>query len=619
MAFSRAATEPILILNGAVTTKTRVRTIRRSAGGKTMDSCVFEGTELGSTESILADLELAQFNAGNFLVEVKLRDRNGAEFLVHRGRVMSTNFEVSSESGETIVVTSRLDEHMFGHPLFEHDMLFQPERAVPSKARLTGDQTFNEIIDGRVIPNKYAFDQWFIHLDSIPVAQLPNLDNPDMEFWSLKEIIHYLCWLLNPDQTYVRNPLFADLVAPDLDDKDVVRNLNVPLGTYLPNALDRVLHPYGYDWAVDYTAAGGPKIRVFAKNTSWDGAPIDFDLQALGAEFDSTQSEVFAFNLEFDVSQGSHRDTNIIAGKPLVEGTFKLIPGWDPAYDDLKDSDLQDGPAADADPARQDAWRKWVLNENGDYNTWDLARGGAGVEHDFNDSIGRPMLIVRRRRFLPCITLNPDMSPAGRHSGGVDVEFRDSSGDWRSITQNSSGNGCSVLRRECGIIINAKNSSTSKAFKGISLANLEVRVTAAVELDEHDLIAVFTPASETFLVDKKVLHVNHVKEFPHHIVAQESKYFGTARESSAADPAVAAVALGTKLNTQYEPATITGTLHIDGLHVTAEVGKTVTGLNGRNIGFNAHKNVAKMKFPQIKEVQYDIQTQATSVRLEFSQ
>jgi hypothetical protein len=211
------------------------------------------------------------------------------------------------------------------------------------------------------------------------------------------------------------------------------------------------------------------------------------------------------------------------------------------------------------------------------------------------------------------------MTPAGRHGGGVDVEFRDSSGSWRSITQNASGNGCSILRRECGIVINSKIIA-NPAFFGIGLANLEVRVTASVELDYHDFNIEQPAITETFLADRKYLHVNNIREFPVHKVSPKSKYFGTARENAEIDPGgIASFDLTEKLSKQYEPATMTGTLHIDGLHVQAEVGKTVTGLSGRNIGFNVHKKVAKMKFPQIKEVQYDIQQQSTSVRLEFSQ
>ncbi len=275
-------------------------------------------------EPTFSDRQLAEYFADDGLVEIYISDPSN---IVHFGRIVGGR-AVSTESQVTYILTSRLDGHMLGHPLWGVDVAdyevsddTRPRVFSRRIVNIAVDCVFNPLVDGRPVPNMH-----------LPGGNTPLMRDPDSistitdnentaSFWTLSHAVTYLCYLLNPE-TYVANPDLSDAqsVLPFRE----LPQTRIPIGMTLTKALDRLLKPYGCSWFVDPVRR---TIRFIGQPGSGPGIQV-------------TQP-VAAHNFEWDHVDQTATRAMVMGGYLRKEATFELMPAWEEKYDGYTMSQCQ--------------------------------------------------------------------------------------------------------------------------------------------------------------------------------------------------------------------------------------------------------------------------------------
>jgi len=248
----------------------------------------------------------------------------------------------------------------------------------------------------------------------------------------------------------------------------------------------------------------------------------------------------------------------------LYESTFELQPGWDPSQEDA-DVTAYRRSAGSAFDAVADVFRKWVLNEAGDYcgSPWELSG-----PYDFSGVFGTESYLPRRRRLLPSISTD-----ALGQSRGVQVELSyDGGTTWRRY-----GGAVRVLREECGVYL-AGDRLSSELYRAAKAGDLRCRVTASVESDAR-LTA--TAAREGLASEGRGRRrwVDVSGDFRRRVVCASSVWSGgpsTARDDTAALEALAAALFESQ---RYAP--VRGTAVLPTFSTSYRVGDAVDGVRYR--------------------------------------
>ena len=192
--------------------------------------------------------------------------------------------------------------------------------------------------------------------------------------------------------------------------------------------------------------------------------------QRPGTRYDSgaTTLAAVAVRMHFDaaprryVARGDRR---------LYESTFDLVRGWNDALATYVPEDFS--PSANPDfAAVRDVFRKWVLNEAGDYAAAPYSRGPAP---DLSALFDGDPYVSRRRRFLPCLSRDA----LGR-SHGVYVEVSlDGGAAWERLNLAAR-----VLAAECGVYL-TDDPLPPRYLMAVMRGQARVRVTATVESDSR--------------------------------------------------------------------------------------------------------------------------------------
>jgi hypothetical protein len=156
--------------------------------------------------------------------------------------------------------------------------------------------------------------------------------------------------------------------------------------------------------------------------------------------------------------------------RKVYESTFDLVAGWDAALETYDPDDFSPSAAGDAFAPRRDVFRKWVLNETGEYAAAPYNRGPAP---DLAAVFEGAATVARRRRLLPCVSRDS----LGR-SRGVAVEVSLDAGEsWEQPALAAR-----VLSDEAGVALTddpLPPRYLAAAMRGL----VRVRVTAALESD----------------------------------------------------------------------------------------------------------------------------------------
>lgn len=601
-----------ILFGGTPLDNCEVLRVQRSAGGRRLDFAEYE-----IKPGDLQPLQDAAVQSG-MGTEVRISAViDGSPRIIHWGYTSRQNWSIS-ESAEAVRIISRTEPHHFGKPLYGARYITTSGERVD----ITGAPVvFNPVIDDKRTQNRSkntnddpGSPYCFVNPESArtPKARANighgegTLDKP--QFWLLCDAAHYLCWYLNSGETYIKNPTLEELKSILGEDTELVRDVSIPVGVNLPEALDRLLEPLGFSWFVSHPSLSERKLKFFKRST---GDQVQVKLQRPPEFLDRSLTELAENDIAFSIGEMANKIT-VLGDYIEVEGTWELYRAWPSGDDSLGTGSAHElAMSADEFASKQNVWRKWVLNEAGDYNNM---RSEITAARTLNSEFGENQLPIRRR-FLPTLTkysdTNDDPAPAGEHRG-IAIEFWDGA-EWKKIP-NSNDFSVEVLEKECGIYFRGENIPMEIADQG---AQAKVRVTATLRGDKRiSYTASRQEQSPSGLDIERVIDAR--ERFQKRYRHSTSIYVGdSAYEADATDDTTSLQSYAEKLRDAMDVATIEGELTIDGLDNNFELGQVVTKIQGREISLAARSPSAEQqRYPSIMGITYDVDDQATILTLE---
>lgn len=286
------------------------------------------------------------------------------------------------------------------------------------------------------------------------------------KFWTYAQAIDYLlCEYLPPGRLHT--PSIQQLRA--LTDNQIVRDLDVT-GLNLTEAIQRCCERIGLDFKfVPRLVESGPSQAIaFCKDGT--GRTVELNYQQPGQQLSISKTNIAALHSRKNLWPVTHRYIGQGDFK-VYEATFDLVKAWDPAD---QDTDYEKfSPSSNPDFYKlKDVYRKWCLNEAGQYTPAPYNRGPA---FDFSKVFQTGNFSHRRRRFWPALTTDKQGNPLGYY---LQVSYDGGLHSWQYLAAFSN------LLDECGIWLASDRLDVDTwiaALKGV----LKFRITASVISDER--------------------------------------------------------------------------------------------------------------------------------------
>ena len=615
MTHQKQAPKTFVRFNGVLTPAAHPLSADLFTGGRRLDNATIEILAVGKQKagSEFHNLDFKNFKQSEVEISTKIPGR--PEVVIHWGKVAGYSMR-HDDKGEVFHIVSRQEQHHFGDPL----------KSIPVWSHGTVVTThkplvFNEEIDGKIFYNRSPHilggQSVFVDPESIRSALSQSYENTvDAEPWNIQTAAHFLCNWLNPNETYIKNPSFANLgiLPPDLR---LLRNHKIKYGLFLPLALDELLEPYGYSWFV-FLSRGKRQIKVFKRGV---GTVRTLLMQAPGSSVDMDKTNVEGVNLGFDVTSRAFNAVTVMGDYEAYEVTVELMPAWEAALDATDPADLQrDAEAWETDRSLSRVWRDWVLNEAGDYERYDFPRA-----FNLNSIFGKDAWYPHRRKFHPCITLGPDGAPIGQ-TGGIVVEWWNwEENAWLPLDViGAESRHVRILERECGIRFDGAVIPWELYDQGADHHASQwtrVRVTATIIADRRAVVS--KAADSSLIADLKEFVLDAPSRFKLRTVHYTSQYaaqvFAGTLKSTEVDDTGAMGALASELLDNWNQASIDGnvTLTGPGFNIQQTLGDPLGGVSGRNVRFST--NAAGSKFPTVVGLRLDFPQQTTTVTLDTYQ
>jgi len=308
--------------------------------------------------------------------------------------------------------------------------------------------------------------------------------------WGVADAIGYLLG------AYV---LPCDLHWPDIEqlgtlaEQRPLRDLNVT-GLSLLQALQRCCQTGGLQFRFEpHPVPSGPgQAIVFYRNGC--GRTVELDCQPAGAAPSLSRTNIASLHSERAFYPVTHRHIGQGDFK-TYEATFELVKAWDPALEDINYALF----CPSTNPQfyeRKDVYRKWCLNEAGDYTA---APYNQGEPFNFSRIFESVEYIRSHRRFWPALSANQQ----GKSLGYVLEVSYDAGMHWWTYVDAFDN-----LLDECGVWLSSDQLDVDTWVAALK-DGLKVRITASVVSDERlTSIAVDGPMTSTVPV------VDHVITLP---------------------------------------------------------------------------------------------------------
>lgn len=290
-------------------------------------------------------------------------------------------------------------------------------------------------------------------------------ESSQSKFFSCAEAIDYLlCEYLLRGQ--LQTPSIEQLRA--LTEDQTVRDLNVT-GLNLLEALQRCCSKAGLRFKfVPRQAATGPvQAIMFYKNGI--GRVVELNCQQTNQQLSISKTNIANLSSRKDFWPVTHKYIGQGDFK-VFEATFELVKAWDPMDEDTNYHKFS--PSTNPDFYKvKDVYRKWALNEAGDYSAAPYNQGPA---FDFSSIFGSSNFTCHRRRFWPALTTDKQ----GRSLDYFLQVSYDGEHWWQYLYAFNN------LLDECGIWLSSDQLDVNTwvaALKGV----LKFRITASVVSDER--------------------------------------------------------------------------------------------------------------------------------------
>lgn len=560
--------------------------------------------------------------------ELKDSDESTRDELLFQGEIDAADLSIES-GNEKKTLTARIAQHHFVLPV-QGIRYWRDGNSISSLYDYPLE--FNPLVDGKVFDNmilpanpedgiegilaarndeEYAI---FVDPDSIsPTALKHHHGKPQR--WTLREAVRFLCYEHNREigfstmKPVIRNPDEGDL-AEVLKDADYpkIRNVTIPLGTWLPQALDHLLNPSGFGWFLSPTVTEGDvegqqQIVIYRRGR---GPERTLLLQKIADRLDVTKSNISRLNVKYDVGTVVNA-IKVLGSFAEREITVELYRAWP---DNLDDS------ISDETPSDSDAGRLWLANEGGDitFVRYHGPDSPPKIAYNLDNS---DMGVIKRRPLSDCLTYRTrtrseeEQEEDESEEGGseaepetkqklerqpVSLEISTDDGEtWSDARflaedgeENQDWHGWRLLSDQIGIRITGK---IPELLQETDPSRLRMRITGTIKLDyrisyvtEDDpesantnRVVQYIDASDRFHDRRRTTADEHnVGEFASVLTGDLDE-----RDDTEAIEEYARELLKTQRMTQ-----ITASFPIPGIDTSWEVGDVITKVEGREISFN---------------------------------
>jgi hypothetical protein len=283
--------------------------------------------------------------------------------------------------------------------------------------------------------------------------------------WTRAEVILYLLSEHLP---------FGRLQLPELDQLEAIMGNQVceeldVTGIDLVSALRKCCAQAGirFKFVPSLSTTGPSQQMVFYRPGS--GGQVEVNCQHIGQELSVSKTTVLGLQSEKDFWPITHRYIGRGDYK-FFEATFDLIKAWDPAGEGGNQSDY----STDAEDFEQvrNVYRKWCLNEAGDYSEPPYNQDDA---FDFSWIFETDLYVQRRRKFVEALSTDSTGQSLGYF---LQVSY-DNGATWQKYLEDFD-----VLDDECGVWLSSTDLDND-LWSAATSEQLKFRITASVVSDER--------------------------------------------------------------------------------------------------------------------------------------
>jgi hypothetical protein len=336
-------------------------------------------------------------------------------------------------------------------------------------------------------------------------------DSPQTRFWSYAQVIYYLLCEYVP-AWQLKTPSFSRLQA--LTENQTVRDLDVT-GLNLAEALQRCCERIGLKFKfVPRLAENGPgQAIVFYR--AGTGRVVELNCQPAGQQLSISNTNIGEMNGRKKFWPVTHKYIGQGEFK-IYEATFELIKAWDPSLEQNNYDSFS--PSTNSNFCQlKDVYRKWCLNEAGQYSGPPYNQGDA---FDFSQIFQSSNFIHRRRRFRPALTTDVQ----GRSLGYfLQVSYNSGQNWWQYL------HAFNILLDECGVWLSSDQldmDTWTAALQG----SLRFRITASIVSDERlTAMAVNGPVNSTAPVVEHVITLP--RQFKYRKISDQSIFTEASSQS----------------------------------------------------------------------------------------
>jgi hypothetical protein len=331
------------------------------------------------------------------------------------------------------------------------------------------------------------------------------------KLWNYAEAINYLlCEYLPNGQ--LQTPSTEQLQR--LTENQTVRDLNVT-GLNLIEALQRCCERTGlrFNFVPRFSPTGPDQAIVFYK--SGVGRMVELNCQRRRERFSISKTNIARLHSRKNFWPVTHKyigqgDTKV------YEATFNLAKAWDPFGEDTNYDKFS--PSTNADFYQvKDVYRKWCLNEAGDYSGEPYNCGDA---FDFSKVFQSSNFVRRRRRFWPTLVTDKQGKSLGYF---LQVSFDNGLHWWQYLYAFNN------LLDECGVWLSSDQLDVDTwvaALKGV----LKFRITASVISDERlTCMAADGPVNSTSPVVEHIITLP--RQFKYRKVSSQSIFANSSNDT----------------------------------------------------------------------------------------
>jgi hypothetical protein len=306
-------------------------------------------------------------------------------------------------------------------------------------------------------------------------------------FWTYAEVIYYLLCEYAP-AGQIKTPSFSRLQA--LTENQIVRDLDIT-GLNLAEALNRCCQRIGLKFKFTPRLVDNQPDQAIVLYRAGTGRVVELNFQPAGEQFSISKTNIAQLHSRKNFWPVTHKYIGHGDFK-IYEATFELIKAWDPGLE----QNNYDSFSPSTNPnfsVIKDVYRKWCLNEAGQYSESPYNQGDA---FDFSQIFKNSNFVHRRRRFRPCLTTDVQGQSLGYF---LQVSYDSGQSWWQYL------HAFNILLDECGVWLSSDQLDMDTWAAAVQ-GSLRFRITASVVSDERlTAVAVNGPVNSTAPVIEHIL------------------------------------------------------------------------------------------------------------------